>query len=291
MINRLAGTQSAVAAQGARNFATAQQLALRIRSVKNIKKITSAMKMVAACKLRKSQDALDRARAFNEVTKIWPACNVEAPNNILTVAISGDKGLCGGVNSSIVRAARDLVNTYPESANKSMVVYGEKAKQGLERLFPEQLTYTSAENGKLLPLEFNQTLEISDYMINAKYDQMNVFFQYFKSMIAYDTTKVEFAGWDAVSKDLSYFNDYEMEGDSDCLQNLWEFRQGVSLHYWHAENDTSTLSSRMSAMDNSTKNAGEMIDKLTIILNRNRQSKITTELTEIISGAAAVEEA
>lgn len=275
--------------QGARGFATAQQLKLRIRSVLNIKKITSAMKMVAACKLRKSQEALDRARAFNKMTEHWPEAAVDSPQKYLTVAISGDKGLCGGVNSSIVRAARDYVYTLPESSEKNMVIYGEKAKQGLERLFPEQLTMTCSENGKLVPLEFNQTLEIADFMTNTGYDQMSIFFQYFRSMIAYESIKKDFAGWEQVKANTAYFNDFEMEGDSDVLQNLWEFRHAVSLHYMFAENDTSTLSARMAAMDNSSKNAGEMIDKLTIVLNRNRQAKITTELSEIIAGAAAVE--
>lgn len=291
MFSKLSSRHGASMVQGARTFATAQQLQLRIRSVVNIKKITSAMKMVAACKLRKSQEALDRARSFSAMNKVWPECKVEAPAKILTVAISGDKGLCGGVNSSIVRGARDFIKTYPETTEASLIVYGEKAKQGLERLYPDQLTYTSAEHGKLTPLEFNQTLEITDHMTTNGYDQMNIFFQLFRSMIAYDTTVHHYAGWEQVKGDLSWFNDYEMEGDSDVLQNLWEFRQAVSLHYYFAENDTSTLSSRMSAMDNSSKNAGEMIDKLTIILNRNRQSKITTELTEIISGASAVESA
>lgn len=292
MFSRLAGNQGVAVVQGARGFATAQQLKLRIRSVVNIKKITSAMKMVAACKLRKSQEALDRARQFNKVTQTWPeATFTDAPAKILTVAVSGDKGLCGGVNSSIVRAARDLIYTYPEEgANSELIVYGEKAKQGLERLFPANLIHSASENGKLVPLEFNQTCELADFMTNAGYDQMNVYFQYFKSMISYDTTKVTFSGLNHLKADTSFFNDYEMEGDSDCLQNLWEYRHAVSLHYYFAENDTSTLSSRMSAMDNSTKNAGEMIDKLRIVLNRNRQAKITTELTEIISGASAVED-
>lgn len=290
MFSSLSGKNGAKMVQGARGFATAQQLKLRIRSVVNIKKITSAMKMVAACKLRKSQETLTKARVFQKMTEIWPECDVEAPNKRLVVAISGDKGLCGGVNSSIVRAARDYVYTYPESAtDSSMIVYGEKAKQGLERLFPEQMKKTSAEHGKLSPLQFNQTLEISDHMTSLGYDRMSVFYQLFRSMISYDTTKQDFAGWDQV-KDSTFFNDYEIEGDSDALQNLWEFRQAVSLHHFFSENDTSTLSARMSAMDNSTKNAGEMIDKLTLVLNRSRQSKITTELTEIISGAAAVEE-
>jgi F-type H+-transporting ATPase subunit gamma len=290
MFSRLAGNQ-VVAAPNARGFATAQQLGLRIRSVKNIKKITSAMKMVAACKLRKSQEALERGRALNKMTKYWPESFVpEGTTKYLTVGISGDKGLCGGVNSSIVRATRDHMNALPEGSEQSLVVYGEKAKQGLERLFVNELTTTCADNGKLVPLEFNQSLEIADFMTNANYESMSVFYQLFRSMISYDTTKVDYVGWEAQAKDLSFFNDYEIEGDSDCLKNLWEFRHAVSLHCMFAENDTSTLSSRMAAMDNSTKNAGEMIDKLTIILNRNRQAKITTELTEIISGAAAVEE-
>jgi len=288
--SRLSSPQGSTMAQGARGFATAQQLKLRVRSVQNIKKITSAMKMVAACKLRKSQDTLARARSFSKINEFWPECNVETPGKYLTVAISGDKGLCGGVNSSIVRAARDHVYKYPEGSDASLICYGEKAKQGLERLFPDQMLATSAEHGRLTPLEFNQTLEIADSMTKSGYDKMSIFFQLFRSMISYDTTMHNFAGWEQTKDNLGWFADYEMEGDSDCLQNLWEFRHAVGLHHYFAENDTSTLSARMSAMDNSSKNAGEMIDKLQIIINRTRQSKITTELTEIISGAAAVEE-
>lgn len=292
MFSRLARQEGNAMKQNARGFATAQQLALRIRSVQNIKKITSAMKMVAACKLRKSQDALDAARVFVKMTEVWPAATFsENPGKLLTVAISGDKGLCGGVNSSIVRAARDHINKLPAGSDPELITYGEKCKQGLERLFSDQLKFACAENGKLQPLQFNQTLEIADFWTNSGYGKATVFYQHFKSMIAYDTTAVEFAGWEQVEKDLSFFNDYEMEGNNDCLQNLWEFRTAVSLHYYFAENDTSTLSSRMSAMSNSTKNAGEMIDKLTVILNRNRQASITNELAEIISGAAAVEDA
>jgi F-type H+-transporting ATPase subunit gamma len=289
MFSRLAGLE-AKSMVGARGFATAQQLQIRIRSVKNIKKITSAMKMVAACKLRRSQDALDRARVFNQMTKTWPEPNVANESTHLSIGISGDKGLCGGVNSSIVRAVRDHINSQPEGTQQKLIIYGEKAKQGLERMFEKQLVQSCSENGKLVPLEFNQTLEITDLWTNTSYDTASVFYQVFKSMIAYETTEVKFASWEQQSKDLSYFNEYEVEGDSDCLQNLHEFRQAVSLFVMHAENDTSTLSARMAAMDNSTKNAGEMIDKLTVILNRNRQAKITTELSEIIAGAAAVEE-
>jgi len=275
--------------KGARGMATVQQLTLRIRSIKNTKKITSAMKMVAACKLKAAQEQLEAARDFqSSIGKAMP--KVEGtPENPLYVGISADKGLCGAINSSIVRSMRDdMVAT--ENENASIFMIGEKAKQGLERQFGSQFTTTVAEAGGLSPPSFKQVGVLADFWSNTPHDCAHVYYQHFRSMIAYDTTKVDFWSYEHSAKDLSAFSEYETEGDSDILQNMFEFGASVKLYCYLAETNASTLSARMQAMESSTKNAGEMIDKLTVFMNRTRQAKITTELTEIISGAAAVED-
>lgn len=269
-------------------MATAQQLKLRIRSVRNTKKITSAMKMVAVCKMRAAQEQLQAARDFGAgVDKFAVDSSSIKPTKPLYIAVAADKGLCGAINSSVVRGLRDKIIADGEEAQKdgSIFVVGEKAKQGLERMFKNMIRTTVAEPGGLVPPTFKQVGILADYWLAIDHDYSFLYYQKFKNMIAYDTTEAVFSN----DSSPEAFQEYEMEGDPDILQNLTEFRAAVKLYHFLAENQASMLSARISAMDNSSKNAGEMIEKLELVMNRTRQAKITTELTEIISGAAALE--
>jgi F-type H+-transporting ATPase subunit gamma len=138
---------------------------------------------------------------------------------------------------------------------------------------------------------FKQCAELSDIILSHKsIEKTSIFYQKFVSMISYTTTEAVYWNYDLIKDDLGEaFADYEMEGDHDILQNLYEFKAGVKLYHYLAELDASTLSSRVQAMDSASNNAGDLIDSLTLVLNRTRQSKITTELSEIISGAQASE--
>lgn len=279
--------------QPARGMATAQALRQRVSSVKNIKKITSAMKMVAVCKLRVAQENLEKARNFQRAVaevKFEPK-EAFTPKKVAYVGISSDRGLCGAINSSIVRGIRDSIYKEEEKGSAEdvkIMVIGEKAKQGLERLFKDKFEVTISETAKFKPCTFKQCGEITDYWTSLDTEMTTVFYQTFKSMIAYDTTQDVYWSYDSIKDDLALqFADYEMEGDADILQNFNEFRSSVRLYHYFSENETSTLSARMTAMDNSSKNASDMIDALNLQLNRTRQAKITTELSEIISGAEA----
>lgn len=278
--------------QPARGMATEQALRIRINSVKNIKKITSAMKMVAVCKLRVAQENLDTARSFAngmDTVKFEPKEGT-TPESRAWIPISSDRGLCGAINSSIVRAVRDAILAAKREGMEDikLICIGEKAKQGLERMFGKHFVETITEAAKFKPCTFKQAGLIADSWTRMEIDQTSVYFQNFKSMISYVTTEDIFWSYDAVKDSLaSQFEEYEMEGDSDILQNLHEFKSCVKLYHYFAENETSTLSARMQAMDNSSKNASDMIDALQLLLNRNRQAKITTELSEIIAGAEA----
>lgn len=281
-------------------MATAQALRERIDSVKNIKKITSAMKMVAVCKLRVAQEGLASAKAFSrsmDDIKFEPKESETKPKTRMWMGICSDRGLCGAINSSIARGMRDSIyaaedkDNLPKESQQIMLI-GEKARQGLEKLFGTTFYTTLSEIDKFRPVTFKAAAELTDYWTaNEAAEQTSVFYQKFVSMIAYDTTEDKFWAYNTVKDDLAnQFAEYEIEGDSDTLRNLHEFKSCVKLFHYFAENTTSTLSARMSAMDNSSKNAKDMIDTLTLILNRNRQAKITTELSEIISGAAASED-
>lgn len=297
-MSRAAPMARVQARQQVRGMATAQALRERISSVKNIKKITSAMKMVAVCKLRVAQNGLDLSRDFSRPMseiKFVPK-EERKPKSRMWIGISSDRGLCGAINSSISRGIRDAIIAAHKDGlaeeNTQISLIGEKARQGLEKLYGNTFHTTLSEIDKFRPCTFKAAGELCDYWTNNKDpEQTTVFYQKFVSMIAYETTPEDFWSYAAIKDDMaSQFAEYEVEGDSDTLENLHQFQSCVKLFHYFAENTTSTLSARMSAMDNSSKNASDMIDTLTLVLNRSRQAKITTELSEIIAGAAASEE-
>lgn len=283
-------------AQPARGMATAQALRNRVKSIKNLRKLTVAMKMVAVCKLRVAQENLANARSFQRsLDTTWKNPVTEpAIKSHMWVGLSSDKGLCGGINSTIVRSIRDGINkdrATNSEKTRMIVLYGEKCRQGLERMFVQYFRATLSETSKFRPNTFTQCGELADFWLAQNPDKTTLFFQKFKSMIAYETTEETFYSYDLLKDNVP--TDYagnEIEGDAEMLRNLYEFRVSVKLFHYFAENETSTLSARMLAMDNSSKNAKELIESLTLLLNRNRQAKITNEIAEICGGAAAAAE-
>lgn len=276
-------------------MATAQQLRSRIKSVKNLVKITSAKKTVATVKLRRSRVALDKARDFTGALEgVWPKVDLGEPKEALYIGISADKGLCGGINSSIARATRDcILNDGDIGKEGKIFMIGEKAKQSLERSNVKQFVTTVSEPGGPAMATFKQVGILADIWAGIPHDRATLYYQNFRSVIAYDTTKVFFWSWSAIEKaegGLDSFYDFEQEGGADILQNLCEFRLATNLYLYLFETEASMLSATMQAMENSSKNAKEMMESLTLLLNRSRQAKITTELTEIVSGAAALED-
>lgn len=277
-----------------RNMATEQQLKSRLRSVANIGKITKAMKMVAASKLRRVERLLKGARTFQQpMAAIWADAekNEELrPQRELFVALSSDRGLCGGVNGAITKAVRARVQENDKQGRtSSLILLGEKSKAALDRLFGERIRFAISDIGKSRPVNFNEVSLITEYIISEQYDAISFVFNKFKSAIAYDTSVVRTLALQNASEEKDWDN-FNFEGDKrDVLQNLYEFRVAVRLYHMFVEAATSEQSARMAAMDNSSKNAGEMLFSLRLLYNRRRQAKITTELIEIISGASAAD--
>jgi len=275
-------------------MATAQALRQRIQAIKNIKKITTAMKVVATVKLRGAQETLAVSRFFQQSLQslIKPPAKLGTVKKQLFIGMSSDRGLCGGVNSSISRAVRDAILEVPANVEKGIVLFGDKCRQGLNTQFNHLFQTTLSDCDKARAVTFYQCGELADHWLKHKADKSVFFFQRFKSMIAYVTTKDEFYSYDFL-KEAGIENDlalYEREGPDDLLQNLMEFRCAVKLYHYFAESTASTLSARVQAMGNSSTNANDMIASLTLNLNRTRQARITTELSEIVGGAAAVDE-
>jgi len=282
-----------------RGMASEKQLKTRMKAVNNIKKITKAMKMVAAAKLRRSQESLESARAFSQsLTQLIPdpkagdAKDEKKGPNRAFVGITSDRGLCGAVNSVVIRDIKGRFNTMSEADKAvppTVCLFGEKARIALERNLGHYFSFAITEQSKLKRYTFKQALHLATILNDLKLDDSLLIYNYFKSLLTYETRAVPWPSLQTVLNSENQFVEYEIEGDNDFWENLYDFRTAVRLFHFFAETETSELSSRMNAMGGSAKNAGEMLDRLRLQYNRTRQARITTELIEIISGAVALE--
>ncbi len=254
------------------------------------------MKMVAAAKLRVVQAQMEKVREFQKsASNVWdmtPPADKKVKSRLL-VPLTSDRGLCGGVNSVIVRRVRRLIldDLRHSEQNVQLLVVGEKGRAGLERLCSEWFRSTVIDLGKMKPVTFVESSLLAEMVLQQNFDQATFFYNQFKSAIVYDTIAEDMLSLDLALENRDQWDKYNFEGEKhSVLENLFEFRLSVRLFHMLVENATSEQSARMTAMDNSSKNAGEMIHGLKLLYNRSRQSRITTELIEIISGASAAEE-
>ncbi|KAK9118867.1 hypothetical protein Scep_016960 [Stephania cephalantha] len=284
--------------KGAR-FVSTQVVRNRMKSVKNIQKITKAMKMVAASKLRAVQQRTENSRGlwqpFTALLGDNPSTDVK--KNVI-VTISSDKGLCGGINSTSVKMSKALykLNSGPEKEAK-YVVLGEKAKAQFVRDSKKAIEISITELQKY-PLNYTQVSVLADDILkNVEYDALRIVFNKFQSVVQFIPTVATVLSPEVVEREaeaggkLGDLDSYEIEGGEtkgEILQNLAEFQFSCTMFNGVLENACSELGARMSAMDSSSRNAGDMLDRLTLTYNRTRQASITTELIEIISGASAL---
>jgi len=296
-----------------------KSLRVRINSVKSTQKITKAMKMVAASKLRRAQEAAEAARPYAErmagiLASLAAGQNgtENAPRLLvgtggdqvhLLVVATAERGLCGAFNSSIVKLARRKIEELT-AAGKTVKILcvGKKGRDQLRRDHASKIVDT-VDLSKVKKLGFGEAQEIADRVVTmfdaGEFDVAHIFFNNFKSVISQIPTVQQLipamvAGNGAgVSPDLAK-NElggavYEYEPDEETiLEQLLPRNLSVQVYRALLENAASEQGARMSAMDNATRNAGEMIKKLTTVYNRSRQAQITKELIEIISGAEAV---
>jgi len=280
-----------------RGMATEKQLKTRITGTKNIAKITKSMKMVSASKLRGDQMRLQVASPF----AAW-ATNVtgkpagledfdpkDFPSRNLIVAMTTDKGLCGGVNSILCRMTRQLASKL-EASGKSfdLIVLGEKGRGQLRRTHEDKILLSVTE--RQIPYTFDCASSISSEIIAASknYDAIHLVYNNFKSAIAYVPSIKTLKPIVDVNNPFFVPYSIEPEDNVETLRNFLEYTVTCQVYHSLLDNATSEQSSRMNAMENASKNAGEMINKLTLQYNRARQARITTELIEIISGASAL---
>ncbi|GLT87109.1 hypothetical protein SLE2022_052080 [Rubroshorea leprosula] len=285
--------------QGARHIST-QAVRNRMKSVKNIQKITKAMKMVAASKLRAIQTRAENSRGLWQpfTALLGDTPSVDVKKNVI-VTISSDKGLCGGINSTSVKTSKALRKlTSGPDKETTYVILGEKAKVQLVRDSKKNIELSITELQKN-PLNYTQVSVLADDILkNVEYDALRIVFNKFHSVVSFLPTMATVLSPEVVEKEsesggkIGDLDSYEIEGGEtkgEILQNLAEFQFSCVLFNAVLENACSEQGARMSAMDSSSRNAGEMLDRLTLTYNRTRQASITTELIEIISGASALE--
>lgn len=292
---RLGGINSATETQ-VRNAATLKAIAIRIKSVANIRKITKAMKMVAAAKMKQDQRRLDNGMPFAQpVLDLFERLPREnKPGAVTFMAVTSDKGLCGGVNTVVGKATRLGILEEEAAGNtcKYMCI-GQKGIGGLKRLFGDRFTRTF-EGVTKVPFSYVTASIIAERIVQAEPERLKIVGNRFRNMVSYDTearhvvTKNEAQNMDRAefSKAMDV---YSFEPSIyEVWDDLHEFYYGSVVYSAYLHSATTEQSQRISAMENASKNAGEMMESLELVYNRARQAKITTELCEIISGASAV---
>lgn len=276
--------------QQQRNMATLKAIQIRLKSVKNIQKITQSMKMVSAAKYSRAERELKQARPYGEGSKqfyekaeIVPAEAVEKKK--LLIAMTSDRGLCGAVHTGVARNIRNELAQ--DSSNTKVICVGDKSRAILQRLYGKNIMMVANEVGRLPPT-FLDASKIANEVLKSGYEytEGKIIYNKFRSVVSYLLSSMPIYSAPVVetSEKIALYDSL----DKDVLQNYVEFSLASMLFYAMKEGACSEQSSRMTAMDNASKNAGEMIEKLTLTFNRTRQAVITRELIEIISGAAAL---
>ncbi len=290
-----------------------KDLKVRINSVKNTQKITSAMKMVAAAKLRRAQEQAEAARPYAErMERVLGslAASVAGKDNApallagtgksqthLLVVMTSDRGLCGGFNSSIVRLARRMARELRNDGKTvKILTVGRKGRDQMRREFASDIVGSVEDVGKP-KLTYEAAEKIAErirHMFEAgEFDVCTLIYNKFKSAMTQIVTAqqlIPFAPGSAANQNADAqmaLYDYEPD-EGAILAELLPRNLGMQVYRALMENAASEQGARMSAMDSATRNAGDMINRLTITYNRSRQAYITKELIEIISGAEAL---
>jgi len=276
--------------QNAATFATLREIEDRLKSIRNIEKITNTMKIVASTKLTRAQRAMQESRQYGQTSNtVFEQAETKAlegeDKKTLVVVASSDKGLCGGIHSGMTKLVRKMLVGNP---NMDIVVLGEKCKAQLSRSNAKNIVMSFAGVGKDIPT-FADAQAIADQisLLPTDYSSIQIVYNKFINAQSYEATPIEAFSEEAIANSPN-FSAFEI--DDEVLGNLREYALSNSLYWALAEGHACEQSARRNAMDNASKNAGEMIGKYQILFNRTRQAVITGELVEIITGAAASEE-
>ena len=286
----------------------------RIASVKSTQKITKAMKMVAAAKLRKAQEAAEQSRPYaDNMENLMDSISrgyiqTDSSRNLLTgsdedktillVLFTSERGLCGGFNSQVSKALREkIIELQNQNKTVKVLCVGKKGYDIIKRQYGD-LIVEMIDLSSVKSIQYEDAKNISDKIIkmyfDAEFDRCLIFYNKFKSVISQIPTEQQVIpaekSQDKTNEDQSKDNSFfEFEpNEKEILEELLPLNFAIQIFKALLESSASEQGARMSAMDNASRNASDMIDSLTLFYNRSRQAVITKELIEIISGAEAV---
>ena len=291
-------------------MASLDDLKKRISSVKSTQKITKAMKMVAAAKLRRAQESAERGRPYSEkmnniiLNLSSGLSDKENAPKLLTgsgddkvhlcVIMTADRGLCGGFNSNIIKKAKAYFKKLSDSGKSiKIITVGSKGYDQLKRTYKdniiENISFKESKNANYFDANKVGKIIIEKFE-KKEFDVCTIFYNQFKNVITQIPQEQQIIPLKTSEAEKSSSEDnYEFEPEEyEILSNLLPKNISTQIFKAMLENSASEQGSRMTAMDNATRNAGEMVDKLTIQYNRSRQAAITKELIEIISGAESL---
>ena len=292
-------------------MASLDELKKRISSVKSTQKITKAMKMVAAAKLRRAQESAEKGRPYsdkmnniilnlsNNITDIENSPKLLAGTGeskvYLCVVMTSDRGLCGGFNTNIIKKAKSYFQKITsEGKTLKIITVGSKGYDQLKRVYKnniiEKISFKESKNVNYFDADKVGKIIIERFE-KKEFDVCTIFYNQFKNVITQIPQEQQIIPLKSSKRveENSAQDNYEFEPEEDeILNNLLPKNISTQIFKAMLENSASEQGSRMSAMDNATRNAGEMVDRLTIEYNRSRQAAITKELIEIISGAESL---
>ena len=290
-------------------MASLDDLKKRITSVKSTQKITKAMKMVAAAKLKRAQESAEKGRPYSEkmnnvilnlsngisdkdnAPKLLSGSGKEQIH--LCVVMTSDRGLCGGFNANIIKKAKShFAKLAREGKELKIITVGSKGNDQLKRAYGdkiiENISFKNSKNANYFDADKVGKIIIEKFE-KEEFDICTIFYNQFKNVITQIPQAQQIIPLNTVDDENKSDETYEFEPDEDeILNNLLPKNISTQIFKAMLENSASEQGARMSAMDNATRNAGEMVDKLTIEYNRSRQAAITKELNEIISGAESL---
>jgi len=251
------------------------------------------MKMVAAAKYARAERELKAARPYGAgAQSLYANLDLTAekaqkkPEHLM-VLMTSDRGLCGAVHSNIARMVKLDMKDKPAELKVKMICVGDKSKAMMQRFYPQNILLSINEIGRRPPT-FSDAAVLAQAILNSgyKFDQADVYYNRFKTVVSYTTLKMPVFNLEtlAAAEKLTLYDSL----DSEVLQSYLEYSMSSLLYYAMKECACSEQSSRMTAMDGASKNAGEMIGKLTLYFNRTRQAVITRELIDIVIGASAL---
>ena len=293
-------------------MASLKDLKTRINSVKSTQKITAAMKMVAAAKLRRAQDAAESGRPYTTrmrqvIGNLASKADASSAPQLLVgngkdqthllVVMSADRGLCGGFNGTVTRQTRaEVARLQAENKTVKLLMIGRKSADALRREFGD-LYIDRYEGLQGTSVNYSDAAKIADAIRTrfeaGEFDVCTLIFNKFKNAITQEITLTQLIPAEVDNSEVGDGDapavSYEYEPEEDeLLASLLPRNLSTQMYGALLESSAAELAARMTAMDNATRNAGELIDRLTLVYNRTRQANITSELIEIISGAEAI---